>query len=164
MKYAVGDYVTRPDWVLLGVETAIDGEVPLYGLYNPRTNNIDWHTEYELDDKEVVKASPPNFDLWASIEVGEMVRTGNDQSGYAKVIARTGDLVMISITPLTKTEKDRFESLASQLEDLTDGTISKDEVKKKLDLPKSTSAAYKTPSKWRTVRQLALMNWELIRE
>lgn len=172
MKFKKGDYIAQPQSIILPVEAAIEaspgGDV-LYALFNHKTNALNWHSEFELvsDGFEVVT---PDFDLWRSIKVGEMIKTGlTDERGYVRVLVRLEDLVMYSMEPLTQKQRKSLDDLASKLEELTDGELTKQDVKAEIKqfmpFADTSAAAYKTASgTWRRVEQLALMNWRLLRE
>jgi hypothetical protein len=165
MKYKVGDYIAGDATVCLLVKAAIDGDMPLYGLHNHKNDDVAWFTEWELDDSKMAKVTP-DFELWDGVKAGDMIHIGHSQDRpYLKVLARVGDLVMTSQAPAPQSIKTKINALASQLEDLTDGVVTQAEVKRSMPVITSTMQAHRTAhAKWLTTEELALMNWELLRE
>lgn len=169
MKYQVNDYIAAPKVIFSRIEAIFPGSTPLYCLVSNRVDSaphIHWFTEYELD-KIGYEKKDPDFKLWSTLEEGDMVRTGQEQdSPVVKALARAGNMAMLSMPPTSDGERKILDALASQLEDLTDGEISKKKVKEIVSAPTMTfNEAHKmAQGHWYNTDALALMNWELLRE
>jgi hypothetical protein len=164
MKYKVGDYVQRPvNSVHLRVCAAYDGEVPLYALLSPKTTQPDWISELELDMLEF-RISHPELEKWRGAKEGDIVNDGN---GFCKVLARIGDVVVLSRSPVPRDEFSKLEDLADQLNSLEPDTKATSEMALSLQ-PKTLHEAHRMVGpgscEWRTVEFYALMSWELLRE
>lgn len=168
MKYNVGDYVANDRTILQKVEAVIDGEQPVYCLKLNKRGKIwrSWETEYELDKQGLTKRTP-DFERWNSLKQGDIVHVvGNGDTAYAKVLVRLGDLVMLSDTPASKEERKtraKISEMASQIEELTDGKVKKDELERIIPPTVKMTEAHKiADGNWISVEELALMNWKLI--
>jgi hypothetical protein len=173
-KYKVGDYLTADDSVIMRVDAVIadDPYNPLYGVSHEKRPDrekdtlLQWATEYELDHNPPVYHITPEWDKWAKVKAGDLIHVGTSiDKGYVKVLARVGNLVMLSSKPTTRKEKESLNRIAGQIEDLTDGKVTKIEITKTIgkDMELTTSEAHKTAnSYWWTTEQLARMHWELL--
>lgn len=169
-KYKVGDYVTSPKHVFLEIVGVIDqGVLPIYAIRNPKNmSQIRWESQYELDEQNLEKGTP-DFAKFAAVQAGDVLKMGfTDDRQYLRILARVGDVVMLSAAPDPKTVKD-VTDLSKQLEELTDGVVNPLEMMGKADkdmLRKmaSTTHASKVATDWVHVRHLALYNWQLIGE
>lgn len=161
--YEVGDYITRDDWVKMKVVATIDGDKTnrLYGLWHPKKNAIMWETEFQLY-KNKVKRTNFSTDKWKGLKSGQMVLLGaKDSMDYGQVIAVVGEAVMLSLVPMKRKEKEHFEDIAKQLEDLTDGDITVEQMEAMAGVTDTATEAYKTAgNKWFTFEQLEYMHWE----
>lgn len=164
-KYKVGEYVTREDSIILEVQAVIENDMPLYGVFGYKEHHLHWDSEYELENKGFKKVIP-DFERWNKVQAGDLIHCGvTKERSYCKVIARVGNLVMLSTSTLTKKNKEDLERITSQLEELTDGEITGEKVAEKFGFPETNSEAYKTAAdKWWSIHDLALMNWELLVE
>lgn len=162
MKYAVGDYICREDTILLKVVMAYaEGTAPIYGLLTHRHEKMQWFTEHEL---ESYTKTEPNIQRWATVEAGDVIHVGKSaERAYIRVLARIDNSVLLSEAPLAQKQKDKLDALASQIEELSQGEVTKKSI---MDTVPSTSTieAHKSASHWMSVEHLALMNWELLRE
>lgn len=172
MKYKVGDYVTRPtNTVHLRVCAAYEGEVPLYAVLSPKDPKPNWLSELELDLLEF-GPSQPKFKEWENCKAGDIV---NDGLGFCKILARIGNVIMLSRSPVPKDQQPKLEALADQLSSLEENDSDKergeDKTVSKLAMkiqPKTLQDAHRMVGpgscEWHTVEYYALMNWELLRE
>lgn len=165
--YAVGEYVTADDWIYLKVIAVIpnDGN-PIYGVVNQKSKKkIQWHSQAEFNHSNTYKGTP-DFAFWNTIAPGDMVRIGvTPDRAYVKVLARVGDAVLLSMTPSTRKERETYDKLTSQIEELTDGAIEKKELQRSQYLPQSVNEAHSfAANEWMSTTSLALMHWTLIKE
>ena len=168
--YKQGDFVTAPNKVFLEIMAVIDdGVLPIYGTISPKAwDKVIWRTEFELTDEAYVKGTP-DFEQFASIRAGDIMKMGwTDDAEYIRVLARVGDVVLLSAAPQSKKVKEVTE-LSKQLEDLTDGMVKPLEMmpaedREMLKKMASTTHASKIATEWETVTKLALMNWQLLSE
>lgn len=171
--YKTGQYIARKDTISLLVVAAL-GKVdppladPLYALrctVAGKDNRIIWFTQYELDNHGFYEIKPV-FDKWANIKTGDMVETGG---AYKKVLARFGDIVLLSTQPADKKGIKVAHKLSEQLDELTNGQANfVENLEKQLERDKpflSSNGALKVAENhWHHIHDLALMNWELLRE
>lgn len=169
MKYSVGDYLAGQQTVFAKVVAAFEGSQPIYGILYRKIGEkprVSWDTEYELD-KQGYKLKNPDFELWSTIAQGDTIRIGELNDSHmcvVMVLARLGDLVMISEPPTTTEVRDTIEDLSEQIERLTEGAVTKETITEAVK-PKTRAEAFKTAhGSWLTIEDLALMNWELLRE
>lgn len=181
-KYKVGDYIARHDSTAALVLAVIEGNVPLYGVQIRNADGevhakIKWLTEYETD---TIGYAPynPDFKLWASIEQGDIITIEaecqhpehkNGHEERRKVLARVGDLIIMSHTPVPHDVQKGGQDIAEQLDDLLDTggklTGMYERGKEKMKPYITTAGAWKTADEvWYDVHTLALMNWRLLRE
>lgn len=161
--YKVGDYITRPDYVKFKVVAVIADNPanPLYGLWHPKKNDIIWETQF-MTMRDKLKRTTFDVRRWSSLAAGDLVNAGErGKSSVVTVIARVGDAVMLSMQPTPRKVKQSLDRIAAQIEELSDGEVTVDDIKKVAGLNDSPSEAFKsTGDKWFTLEQLEYMNWE----
>lgn len=168
-KYKVGDYLARPDSIVVQIIGQIPGDLTLYALRQHHTGDdedIIWFTEYEIDNNGL-KPYTPDFKLWQTVAVGDVIKV--DEKTHKKVLARIGGLILLSNSPVDHKTMEGAANLAAQLDELldTDGKMTSmyESGKEKMKPFISTQGAFKVAEDhWHAVDTLALKNWELMRE
>ncbi|SRR5216117_518219 len=182
MKYAPGDFLSGKDLVYMEIVAAIDGEFPTYATYSPKSKNIQWQTEMVLDKLGFAKATP-DFAKYEKVKPGDMIRIRHDvgSAHMHRILTRLDNMILLSHQPIQHKEAAQQQHLRDQLNDLVedfDKSVEDDRVKIHIKELKDTLVqdpveklatefltgrnAYDVAGDWMTVRDLALMNWELL--
>lgn len=170
-KYKVGDYITADDYVIRKVLAVVeDGLQPVYAVDNPKgdKDDIKWVTEFELDEDSMSQITP-DFASYHALEAGDILHMGQaSDREYTTVIARVGDLVLLSMAPHSH-ELKQATQLSDQLKELTDGEVDligslDEDTKKALKKHSSSRWTKNVASMWRSVEWICLMNWPIVKE
>lgn len=187
-KYKVGDFVVAKTRVYIEILAVIPGPMPVYLCATPRTDTkhaAAWQTEFTLDFLGLTKAEP-DFARWEALRVGDSIYVEGDAERQRRghthyVLARIGRSVLLSNSPMSQKEKKQNEDLKRQLDELIEeveehgkdmpglqvsvkmlkGATESDPGQQEAEAMLTGQNAYKVAGDWYTVRQLALMNWEL---
>lgn len=128
-KYHVGEYVGGKHFKTFRIESIIDGVMPIYALRNPYVNNNStsghpywWLTEYCLEAFKFTLVVP-DFEKWESVETGDMLAHSHEHekgvhTEFVKVLARAGNLLLLSMAPIQDKE-DPSDQLLKQLDELS---------------------------------------------
>lgn len=177
-KFKIGDYISADDTILIKIVAVMQEEkdksiYPIYALSSSKMENIKWVTEYELEKKNFKKALPPDFEKFRKIKSGdvlkiECIHKGKNQTEYKYVIARVGDVCLLSRSP-EKEMVQEINKLSEQIAELTEGQINiledlSDDVKTSLKETESSLHNSKVADDWYHVDFLATLNWEIISE
>lgn len=165
MKYAQGDYLTARNLTFQRVLAAIEQAAgPIYAMGDmPKDpKKIVWVTEVELDNMGLSKQEP-DFDGFSKIQSEDIVKMG-DRDQWCKVLARVGDVVLLSNTPNKEAHADLIE-LDKAIRGVTGDQGPLDEVAREhIKAHGSITKMHQEAADWWTVRQLALMNWTVVQE
>lgn len=169
-KFKVGDYIVGEGRVFSRVMAVInDGVQPVYATMGPKDKKPTWETEFELVDELKLVKQTPDFAKYKKLKPGDVLLTGKSTEGiYTTVLARVGDLCLISLAPQKKAIE-QVEKLADQIKELTEGEVDVleslgDDSKSKMRKYSSTTWANKVAGGWETTDWLCLMNWPIVSE
>lgn len=165
MKYAQGDYLTARNLTFQQVLAAMEQAAgPIYALGElpKKPREIIWMTEAELDNLGLSKQEP-DFDSFSKLKADDILKMG-DREQWCKVLARVGDVVLLSNNP----DKDAHNDLLAMdkaMRELTGGPGPLDEAAREhIKSHGSITKMHQEATDWWTIRQLALMNWTVVRE
>lgn len=194
MKYKVNDYLAHPETVCFRVVAAMDSsEEVLYAIIanNPfadkemaRTNDVRWVSEYMLDNLGIVPTTP-DFEGYAKLRVGDVLQHALDLKDVTstrclKVLARVDDVVLLSILPRPREERQANRELSEQLDELVNDAGMPDNVAKIIKrkaigfdetsalsqsleaLGMPSNALHVPGDRWIHVHDLALTNWKIV--
>lgn len=174
-KYKLGDYLSAPGKVYMQVRAVIenDNALPVYALQSFHIKNkheIEWVTEFELsNDYHVSKTTEPDFKRYDTLAVGDTLKIGDEESqrgsNYATILARVGNMVLLSQIPHSHEVK-QIHALADQIKELTDGQVEimDEDTSQQLKKHGTLNWARQAAADWLTTEQICLMNWPIVRE
>lgn len=176
-KYKRGQYLAKEGLKVVKILAVItNSSQPVYATEMPRDRDkseqgthTDWRTEFELDEDkyEVVK---PDFKRYATLEPNDILRIGSgDEVKYVKILARAGDMALLSQIPQKEAVK-AMVGISEQLKELTEGRVDlikatfSDEELTDMEKHGTTKWAHNVASFWKTTEWLCLMNWPIVEE
>lgn len=167
-KFKVGDYITAPDKVFLRVIAVIDsGLGAVYLLNNHKSNNNQWESQYELDQDKIA-VGQPDFEGASKLKAGDILNLGSpEQTNYATVLARVGDAVLLSQTA-DKQKANMLLKMDEQIQRMGEefgkmmGAVLDDDERARIKKMGSSIHASKLAGEWFDVRNIALMNWQIL--
>lgn len=158
----VGDFLAAPNTVWLRVAAVLDQGVALYGLVTLADHtHMHWYTAAEIRSKKLRRGSP-QFDLFTSLQIGDIVQTGDADGPYVKVLARVGDAVLLSEEP--SQAADVVLDFGRMMNEKLGRDVMSDEQAEKLQAARSTNQAHQRAGDWYDVHTMALRNWNVVRE
>lgn len=169
-KYKVGDYIGGDNYVLLRIMAVLtEGPEIVYGLSTPKDSDLKWSTEFELLDRNNNDVLVPDFEAYHNLKAGDILHCGQTMDReYITILARAGDLALVSMAPLRK-EMGKINKLAEQIKELSDGELDmmdnlSDDAKDNMKKYSSSKYTSRVASDWHPVEWLCLMNWPIVKE
>lgn len=175
-KYNVGDYLAGKDKVYAKIKAYLEGEEHIYAIELPNnkgtSTTIHWYSEFEIDDRfGDIEVRTPDFKRYAQLKAGDILHVGDTGDIYTTVLAKVGDLVLLSDIPHKHdAELKTIHKLADQLKELTEGQIDIEDVmfneEQRKDIKNQGSSRYskRVASMWKPTDWVALMNWPIVEE
>lgn len=172
-KYKVGDYLAGEGRVFARIRAYIEGEEHIYAIELPDQREtgtkMHWYSEFELDDRFGATAvQAPDFKRYARLEAGDILHV--DKDIYTTVLAKIGDLVLLSDIPHKAGAEHTIHKLAEQIKELTEGQIDMEDLvfdeEDKQSMKNHASSRYvkRVASMWKPTDWVALMNWKIVEE
>lgn len=164
-----GDCIVRKDSIFLKIVGVVNsGLGNMYAYVNCKSGNINWYSQYEIDEGKW-EIKEPDFEFYRKhIKAGDIFKVADqDASPYITVLARVDNAVLLSALPqkgalnTLRTFEKAMHMMAEQSgEEMEPMLDAEDEA----DLRRRSSQLHssKIADEWMDINKLCLMHWTLI--
>lgn len=162
-KYKTGDYIVSSGFTYSRILGVIEQpEATVYATIGPKKpEHINWFTQYELDQRGYSKKTPP-IDDFRKLQPGDIISVDLEanKKAYVTILARIGDVVLLSSVPNDK-EKFLLDIDKFFEKELGRGLLDEEE-RRDMRRERSPHTLLQTADTWWHIDRLALMNWDII--